>query len=297
MSSEFIYLDWNVVKYIKENYNQQSMYSVIDWLKGRYYFPFSFAQICDRQRGEEEYIREDLDFLKELSEGYMVGIDDENDSFDISKKNIIEKYNEVKQYRLYDLNMADLWNGILTSEILEEIFAQGIEEFFSKSRNVKFFVPFIYSALSRFDSNSVLYKEFRRFMIEYGKSIEDKNQFINLIVKDSWERADIAQILKDFNRNFDKKESKSENMRNLFLLLEFKQYYKNLRINDKITNKNSFSNIYTDSEHMLVAQYSKCFVTNDKKLSRKIRLVFDYFKVDTIVVDMNEFVSHIAREL
>lgn len=92
MKYEFIYLDWNIVKALKENRVNEKISVAINILKTKYFIPFSFAHLCDRQKNMSEanieLIKSDLDFFNGLSDGYMRGRYE--DDYDIAKQNIFK---------------------------------------------------------------------------------------------------------------------------------------------------------------------------------------------------------------
>ena len=78
---DYIYLDWNVIKYIKEPRADKEkldcdVYQIISKLNKKYVVPFSEAHIEDRCNNyKEEYlplIEDDLQFVSRLSNDYCV---------------------------------------------------------------------------------------------------------------------------------------------------------------------------------------------------------------------------------
>lgn len=74
---KYIYLDWNVVKYLRENredekFHDAELFSLLCSLKNRYIFPYSIYHIQDRfsnyNPDYEKEISEDLCFFEKLSE-------------------------------------------------------------------------------------------------------------------------------------------------------------------------------------------------------------------------------------
>lgn len=293
MRDEYIYLDWNVIKYIKESDTDRKLIQCIDWLKYRYKFPFSFAQLCDRQRGDAQYIQEDLHFLNELSEGFMVGIDNESNSYDISHQNIFKKYNMVK-----DSKETTYPNIHINPETRKNILEKGFENYFSNSENAPQLFHVLMSALNRFDSDPELYTQFREFMIKKGEDLICTNGFIGIITDKNFSPADASLLLEEFQKfNDGKPLTQGQNMINLYMLLDFKRNYNGIRIYDKINRKNNFTNIYTDALHMNTAKYAKCYVTNDEITKRKTEFVYQSFGIETKVVTPTTFIEKIAREL
>ena len=87
-------------------------------------------------------------------------------------------------------------------------------------------------------------------------------------------------------------------MQYTYLLLDFKcSHVGEESLQDKINRKNSFSNIYNDSLHMIAASCAKCFITKDKKTLRKSQIIYDVFKIKTKVVSWDEFKKNYCRKL
>jgi len=167
MQEPYIYLDWNVIKYIKTSDKDNKFESSLEWLEARYKFPFSFAHLCDLQRSEESYVNDDLVFLNKISNGYMIDIDDDINQYDIARQNVFEKYSEVKDSK------DKIYPNIKIDDVIrEKILNDGFEAFFSNVQNAVLLYPVTLAALSRFDSDYELYEEFRKYMLQQGKKPE-----------------------------------------------------------------------------------------------------------------------------
>lgn len=69
-----------------------------------------------------------------------------------------------------------------------------------------------------------------------------------------------------------------------YLLLDFSPSYR-----EKVNYKSNFTNMYTDSEHMLNASFAKYYITQDKKAIRKTKFVYNTLDVGTEVYNIDEF--------
>lgn len=291
MKDKYIYLDWNVVKYIKSSDWDKKFSASVEWLIARYRFPFSFAHLCDLQRSKEEYIQEDLLFLKGLSEGYMIGIDEAEDQYDIALQDVFEKFNEVKESK------EKIYPNIQISEELKKsILVNGFEKFFSNIQNAPYLYCVLMSALNRFDSDAEMYKMFREYMINQGKN--PANGFLYVLANETFSERDVECLIEEINK-FDGAEnlSRCQLMKVIYCLLEFKQIYNGRRVYDKVNRKNNFTNIYTDSLHMSIAQYADVYVTDDVITRRKTELVYQNFGIKTKVVDIKTFLDDVVRVL
>lgn len=287
MKCKYIYFDWNVFKYIKDLDMDGKFKGAIEWLSARYKFPFSYAHLCDRQRGNEKEIDDDLLFVDKISEGFMLGVDEENDEYDISKRDIYSMYATVKN------DKENLYPNVqIGSDIKKKIIELGFEEYFRRNRSLDTLLKVILAALNRFDSDYNLYNMFREYMICQGERRGADSGLMGIITKESFEEEDIERLIVECEKINDKKyTSDCEKMMLIFNLLEFKRKIGNLRVYDKISPKNNFTNICTDSFHMVNAKFSDCFVSSDKQMRRKTELVYEKFGVNTIVVDIQTFLS------
>lgn len=84
----YIYLDWNIIKYMKEprldrHDDDQQMMKTVLRLKKKYIFPFSDGHMQDRlnkfSEAHIDQIKEDFNFLKQISDNYAVGFTAEDE--------------------------------------------------------------------------------------------------------------------------------------------------------------------------------------------------------------------------
>lgn len=102
VNDPYIYLDWNVFKYMKNNRSKykeldEEFSKLIDKIKKRYRIPISPAHIKDRMsRFSETYIedvREDFAFVDSVCEGDFIGnIPNKNDQLGLVKADIKNCY-------------------------------------------------------------------------------------------------------------------------------------------------------------------------------------------------------------
>ena len=88
LCSKYIYLDWNVFKYMKEPRTgkedaDKQFKNLVFKLKKKYKFPFSYAHIQDRGNhyAEEHYekVKEDIKFAETVTDSICVGIPENED--------------------------------------------------------------------------------------------------------------------------------------------------------------------------------------------------------------------------
>ena len=281
MKHDFIYLDWNVVKALKEKSAEPIFSVMIGTLKTQFIIPFSFAHLCDRQKNMSEsniqYIKEDLMFFNSLSDGYTLGRYD--DDYDIAKQDILKKYDEIttcKQEQYPSFNIPQ--------EILQKIKSVGAKNFFKNQENIQLFPLIALSAFSRFNCNDEVYKEMRE--VFFSDPPEEVAYFRDL------QKPEIkSEDLRKFVENMLKSEQPENHalrykMGMAYLFLDFNQNYR-----EKVSQKSNFTNMYTDSEHMLNASFAKYYITQDKKTRKKTKLVYQTYNIDTEVFSIEEFIE------
>lgn len=288
MKQEFIYLDWNAIKSLMNQNAKPDFCEAITRLKTKYIIPFSFAHLCDTQKGlsmeTAQFVKKDLDFLNRLSDGYMLGTYE--DDFDIAKQDIYKKYSDVAQAKTLKYPSFDI-----PDEIRNHIKQIGFKKFFEHGQNVQWFIPTVFSALSRFDSAPDLYKNFRTI---FSENSSNELSFLSDLQDPNMD----AKKLKDIVDGFLKFDQSYENglcskIRTAYLLLDFNPSYREKRI----TNKNNFTNIYTDSEHMVNASFAKYYITNDKAALKRTRFVFEAYNIKTRVFSNDDLVAFLQSKM
>jgi hypothetical protein len=69
-------------------------------------------------------------------------------------------------------------------------------------------------------------------------------------------------------------------------LLDFNPMFR-----EKINNKNKPSNMWRDNEHLIFASHAKYFVTDDKRLFKKAKFVYDVLSLNVEVLSPTDFVA------
>lgn len=280
MKRDFIYLDWNVVKALKGETVNPLFSVAISTLKKQFIIPFSFAHLCDRQKNMSKenmmLIKDDLEFFNRLSDGYMLGR--YKDDFDLAKQNILQKYDEVtfsKQTQYPSFNIPQ--------EMVEKIKEVGVTTFFQDRKNVQLFPVIAMSAFSRFDCNDEVYKAIREV---FSLNPPEEVAYFKELQKPEIKPENLKIIVENVLNSFQPKESTLHyKMGMAYLLLDYNPSYR-----EKINQKTNFTNIYTDSEHMLNASFAKYYITQDKKTRKKTKLVYRAYGINTEVYSIDEFI-------
>lgn len=280
MKRDFIYFDWNVVKDLKDNNVDPIFFKIIENLKNLYVFPFSFAHLCDRQKKMSveniEFIREDMIFFNNLSDGYMLGR--YGDEYDIARKDIFQKFDEVTiaKYTQYP-------NPSIPQEVLKKVKQVGFSKFFEDKQNIQLFPLLVLSALNRFECDYELYKQFREaFKLDPPEEI----RFFSDLQKPDL----TSEELKKITECFIKDDQFGDNLRlkvgMAYLLLDFNPQY-----NETVNSKSNFTNMYNDREHMLNASFARYYITKDKKTIKKTKLIYDTYGINTGIYNIEEFIN------
>ncbi|MDF2944555.1 MAG: hypothetical protein K0S01_3413 [Herbinix sp.] len=282
----FIYLDWNVIKDLKDNGKETEFYKIITTLKSKYIVPYSFAHLCDLQKKLKAetipLIQGDLNFFNEYSNGYMLGRDE--DDYDISQQNIFSMYQEVAKY---NLNLSPKFE--IPEQIIEDFLVSGAENFLKVKENVVYFIPLFYMAMDRFNCNPKLYNAFREV---FKTTPETKElQFLFNLQKKDISYTELRELV-DKYLNISSKHSNllCDKLRNAYMLLDFNPVYR-----EKVNNKTNFTNMYTDCEHMLNASHATYYITKDRDTHSRTKFVYEAYGIKTQVFNKEELIDYVLN--
>lgn len=318
---KYIYLDWNVLQYIKQETVLEKKYingiefkKLIKKLSNKYIFPYSEGHLRDLSISHEKYIKEDLEFIKTISQNHILGFDD-NEKIVIQKDYIdIETFfNQVKESTKDELNQEINFNfttnnhyDIATNQMDNNSLSKPFIEQNNGILDNKVFANFMMMMYQNID-NPDLYKKFRTEVHQLKKKFEntpnvliDKKSdyynelipFLNFIIEN-----DIIDMKKKFHKtmisflDIDKK----RNFENLtigakielaYSLLDYNQHFK-----DKINKKNRPTNMFRDIKHLHFASDAKYYITEDDTTYNKSKFVSEVLGLNVKVLKMNEFIS------
>lgn len=255
-------------------------FKIIENLKTLYVFPFSFAHLCDRQKKMSveniEFIKEDMIFFNNLSDGYMLGR--YGDDYDIARKDIFQKFDEVTmaKYTQYP-------NPSIPQEVLKKVKQVGFSKFFEDKQNIQLFPLFVLSALNRFECDYELYKQFRE-VLKLDPSEEIR--FFSDLQKLDLTSEELKKITECFIKDNQSGNNLLLKVGMAYLLLDFNPQY-----HETVNSKSNFTNMYTDREHMLNASFARYYITKDKKTIKKTKLIYDTYGINTGIYNIEEFVN------
>lgn len=319
----YIYLDWNVVKYMKnprkDMHQREDEYfaaKIFDLSKkGEYLFPYSEAHIKDRANKykPENYrdISKDLLFFEFLNHSQCLGTIDEMDTLGISKRSILEFFEEYIQEckrspsdeellvnsfsmdvdmdkidtsnPLYDLLKPK--NGYCSQRDMMEFMVKMYQTIFndtSQYKKLRDYVPSVSMDLNDLTQNGqqsvykkALYEHLNPFMESREYDIDELRKQWKSICE-SW-----------FSLNHTLPLKKSQLLIQGYTLLDMHPLF-----GEKLKkNKNTLDNIIRDGNHVYYASEADFFVSEDETTRKKTSFMYEAFDIRTKVVSEKEFLS------
>lgn len=291
-TEEYIYLDWNVFKYIKKP-REKNMFTdtefkrIILRLGKKYAFPYSEGHLLDLMPGYEEHkvlIYNDLDFISEITRDVVLS------------------------------SSVVVLNSTLKDEI--KLSKQRPHEFYEKLRVTKSSVSADYG-IQRHPSNTYefyqtlykdhkLYKEYRSYAPTILEAIQnnvsiDKIKMSDVLVLfpflELCENESDLQILQNkyqyavrswllYRYKDPSKIPFGEVISTGYSLLDFHPLF-----NEKLSKKNGLSNITRDSKHAFYGHKAKYYISEDDSTIEKLKFLYSALNLNTKVIKMEEMVA------
>jgi len=318
---KYIYLDWNVFQYMKQetvlekkSINGLEFKELVKKISNKYTFPYSEGHLKDLSISQEKYITEDLEFIKTISKNNILGFID-------NEKIVIQKdYIDIKTFfnQLQESSKDELEQEInldITSNTNYEITVNEMDEnnllkpFIEQNNGVlddKVFSKFIMMMYQNIN-NPDLYKKFRIQVHQLKKNFEsttntliDKGSsyyseliaFLSFMVEN-----DMNNIKENFHKtmisflNIDKKRIFEDltigaKIELAYSLLDYNQHFR-----DKINKKNRPTNMFRDIKHLHFASDAKYYITEDNTTYKKSKFVSEVLELNVKVLKMNELVN------
>jgi len=313
-----VYFDWNVVSNLKRN---DQLKAVIDKHKEYLQFPFSHTHFKDLMKSyspTNKSFFQDLEMLEQLSIKHHFNWDDERvvghfvkpkdyfegmNSYEQPDKTAMEEAIESidKLSEEYGIkNFSALFNSILAMQ-LDHIDEQ------QKSNNLfKTIIPSLTSAkpnilkdaisfMSNLTTNNTFYKGFRKEIGTQGLKLEDN--------AGNWSPEDVFNNIDEYFKKNNINQTFSEFVESSFKgntpknpLTVFSMSYLLLDLigykSDKLPKPtDNMANITNDAEHAFYGAHCDYFVTNDKKLLTKAKVLYHEYNINTQVLSPEEFIS------
>ena len=315
----YIYLDWNVVKYLRENRNGQEFHddelkALLVKLRNRYVIPFSLYHVQDRlvnyNPDYEKNVSDDLSFFENLAEQNCIGWSDSKNDFEIVKVPIsacrVEVENEKKKklpvhpitemMPEFKVDMSKINKSHPLYEFLESHQAK------VNAQNMQELLESFYESI--FD-DGLLYKKFRNYVGTHKEELlnpppENQCDLLYFLHRScapyiqSFDY-DSAQLLMNwdtiakswFGFNYGSAVPLEVLLSHGYMLLEGHPLF-----HDKINkSKNNLSNIHRDSNHLFFASKADYLISEDKHFREKAKFIYQVYDVKTKVVSETEFLE------
>lgn len=316
---KYIYLDWNVVKYLRENRNgaefhDKELETLLCKLKNRYIFPFSIYHVKDRLSNYnpdyEKEVSEDLAFFENLAEKNCVVWSNSKDDIELTKVPILNCRSEMEKEKKKKLPIQSMTR--LMPEISVDMTkidrSHPMYEFLEAHQaklNGQLMQELLESFYESIFDDGILYKKFRNYVNDH------KKELLNPPVEN---RCDLLSFFyrycAPYIRSFDYSEKKlEENWKNIaeswfmlsygseipfpvllsngYILLEGHPLFY-----DKINkSKNNLSNISRDANHLYFASKAEYLISEDEHFRKKAKFLYQVYSIKTKVVSVTEFLE------
>lgn len=317
-AEKYIYLDWNIFKYMKEPRTDKGemdkqFKELVFKLKNKYKFPFSYAHIRDRANhySKEHYekVKQDFEFVESISDSICVGIyagepaldkvsiqdcfddyiskEEKNTlniltSFPFSYKVDMEKLD--KNHPMYDFLLES--NGMIDAKGMDEFLQKMYQCIFLDTVRYKKFRNYI----DKIDLKNCLYQPYSyNELMQLNKLLYHLFPFIDSFrddeekLKKKWDQ--IAE--RWFSLNSSSVLKKEQLLIQGYTLLDMHPIFR-----EKMKKgKNTLDNIVRDGNHCFYASRARYFVSEDEYALRKTAFLYDVYNIKTRVVCENEFIK------
>lgn len=311
-SRNYIYLDWNVIQYLKHGRVADGKFDAVKFklfmqeLKGKYLFPASEGHLRDLSASFKmenwPRIEEDLSFLAEISEGFMLAICPDEKIIAVKAdvnaefKKII---NESKAQPNYTIT-GDSYRVDMNKLSRESLF----RPFLEKNNGVLDAVVMGNALEMVFDSmdDSDFYKRFRSEVESVRAVFGNQESIINIesiyfknleAIFKIWEISDAEDLMRNFNRILSSFLSingrvledmkRGEKIEVAYSLLDYSPLFR-----DRVNKKNRPSNMHRDVKNLFFASDGKYYVTEDDATYKKSRFITRLLNLPVRVVKMDE---------
>lgn len=326
MRKEYIYFDWNVVKYAKQprlGKSDDALLPIITRLAKRYDIPYSEAHLRDLASGHSEenkhYSDQDLKFLATLTGSKAIVFVREEETgaewLAIQSRNIEADFSAILQTVSFEeaakVDFAvDITEGIsIELSLLEkdDIFLAALKD--NEGKLDASVMRSILTMLWENKNDPEFYKRLRRQAQRVVENIEARptaliNDFPRVYAEvlpffkylSMEERDDIQKVFpsalsafaKFSGRDFQKL-ALGARLELAYDLLDFQPLFA-----EKISKKNRPSNQLRDMKHLYSASEAKFFVTEDRSSLEKSRFVCQALGMKVKVLDVSEFIARFS---
>ena len=323
-----IYLDWNVISSLKRS-DFQEINEFIDKYKQYMQFPYSPAHFTDLMKSynpDNTFFNSDLETLENLSGKHHIRWEKDRvkplfgqpkeffegvkDNEDISDLMDMEKIFMNLDESLNDIGLSKV--GILMKSLFE-LQPSGIEITEENRDVLKKMFPNIKPGSSMWDlmkdigpfSSKLLkdreyYKDFRNLLAEQGFKLEANSA--------NWSYDAVIKNIDEFLLKLGVKMSYLEYVETSLKykkspITQFEFYTTAYLMLDMIGYKtdklpkatDNLQNIQADGEHSFYGGHCDYFVSMDKKLGVKSKVLYNEFNIDTKIIEPKDFISELSK--
>ncbi|QPR86227.1 hypothetical protein [Aeromonas hydrophila] len=317
MSEKYIYLDWNVFKYIKKprdgkfNDLDVEFAILVEKLSKKYKFPFSEGHLADLlvsySEENKDKVDSDLDFISRVSNDLYVKVLSSGVEFHRidPRKGFYQYQDEMKEIESEPISFSVLGSSynIDTSELGENELLGGFVKENDGVLDAKTFIKFIRHIYENMD-NPDCYNQMREDVLNLKENFAKRNTILEqssecflraLPLLDFIVETDENKIKNSLYKvgcylssmNGVKFEDKSlpEKVNVLYNALDF-----NISLKEKINGKNKPSNMRRDSLNLIHALHAQYYLTEDKKTKIKSEIVLHALSHKLKIMGLQEFI-------
>jgi hypothetical protein len=317
---KFIYLDWNVIQYIKhgiknEKFNGPDFLELMKKIGKRYKFPFSDGHLKDLARSvcpeNKEEVQKDLTFLEQISQGYAVSNSTNGDPLMQVPPGVARDHLEFilqeKNFDPEDTKISIKQQHINTGALKESDF--GYSAIISENGllNEKSVASMLVD-IEKCKDDPALYKKLRKNIQTLKENFRERDTVISkesayfksfepfldwVIAEDLSEVRDrFPEALAAFSaisHEVFAEQPIEKKIQISYILLDFNPLF-----SEKINKKNTHSNIQRDMNNLLFAKDAQYFVTEDSATYEKAKEVTSALLLNVRVVRMNELIHRFS---
>lgn len=325
-----IYLDWNVISNLKKT-EFQDINNFIKKHKDKLLFPYSPAHFNDLMKSyspDNEFFKIDLETLDYLSGKHLIRWEENGVKplFGAPKEYFENEKDKEDIFSLMDIDKIFNDLNATTNEIglgnfgeiikgLYQLQPSGIDITPENEKVIKNMFPNLKSNSSMWDfmkdmgqfSKNLLqdrdyYKDFRKTLKEQGLKLEPNHG--------NWTYDEVITNIDNFLDSYDAKMTYLDYVKTVFKfrdkpMTDYEFYTTAYLMLDMIGYKSdklpktsdNMQNIQTDGEHSFYGAHCDFFVTMDKKLRIKSKVLYKEFNVPTKIIEPNQLISELEKIL
>lgn len=308
-------MDWNSLKGIKDPFKEPfiSIKNLLEKYKDKIIIPYSPSHLVDLNKNYEankEKIDSDLNFLKEISDNNIIAKYFEINETQFEQRELIEFFHEIREddeeaqpvSKVFAEMNDDFENeikGIFKGFDLKSILPQ--KEDLEKSESGKVFLKQFQTFFETGDFASLLY-DISKMDDNFQNNPQDFNDYRKCLNEDLKMDSNISNLESPIQRldsilpqtPFGKtfSESVNEDVQRYHKEPIFFDYYFSAYNQlglfgfrpDKLNEKNKFNNSVEDAFHSFYGSHAHVFITNDKVLYHRSRVLFEAFGIETKLI-------------